>query len=86
MRLRNSRVNGNSGCNTIAGSYELLEQNRIRFSQMISTKMACMDMEIESEFLNVLNIADSYFIKGDTIQFFRARMAPLAKFKAVYFK
>lgn len=86
LKKENARLNGNNGCNIVNGSYELSNPNRIRFSQMISTKMACMDMDTESEFMNVLSMADSYHIKGDTLQLFRARMAPLAKFQAVYLK
>ena len=48
--------------------------------------MACINMVTETEFLKVLDMADSYHLKGDTLQLFRARMAPLAKFAAVYLK
>jgi heat shock protein HslJ len=44
--------------------------------------MACVDMEMEKQFLNVLSTADSYYLTGDTLQLIRAKMAPLAKFKA----
>ena len=81
-------VQGNSGCNTFAGSFQLKEVKRITFSQIASTKMACLDfdMNLETQFLNVLNQADSYYIKGDTLQLIRDRMASLAIFQAVYIK
>jgi len=79
----NSRVHGFSGCNNFSGDYELKEANRLSFSQMISTKMACLNvMETETQFLNLLQQTDSYYLNRDTLQLIRARMAPLAKFRA----
>ena len=77
-------VSGNSGCNTFHGKYVLENVDRIRFSQMVSTQMMCIDMSIETKLLQVLNTADSYYSKGDTFVLNRARMAPLARFEAVY--
>jgi heat shock protein HslJ len=81
-----NQVNGNGGCNSFHGTYELLPGNRIRFSKMASTMMACDDMAVEDQFLKVLETADNYNILGDTLQLNKARMAPLARFEAVYFK
>ena len=88
LKKETDRVQGNSGCNTFAGSYELREPRRITFSQIASTKMACLDFDMNTEtvFLNVLSQADSYYIRGDTLQLIRARMAPLAIYQAVYKK
>ena len=80
------KVIGHGGCNSFHGEYELSAGDRIRFSKMASTLMACEDMETEKEFLNVLEMADSYYVNGDTLQLNRARMAPLARFAAVYFR
>lgn len=81
-----NRIHGNSGCNIFNGGYELTDMNRLKFSRMASTMMACPDMETEKEFLQVLEIADSYFLKGDTLELHRARMAPLARFENVFLK
>ena len=53
---------------------------------MISTKMACPRMEIEMEFLATLEKADNFNVTGDMLELNRARMAPLARFEAVYMK
>ncbi len=82
----NDRVAATGGCNGLGGTYELNEHNRIKFSQLIGTMMACENMEVETELINVLQTTDSYHIGQDTLQLFRARMAPLAKFEAVYVK
>lgn len=79
----NARVSGNSACNNFFGSYELRNGNRISFGQLGSTMMACVDMQTESTFLQVLQKADNYAIKDDTLSLHKARMAPLARFKRV---
>lgn len=70
---------GNGSCNQINGNY-FMNENTLRFNNIASTKMMCMGNQIESELMEVLSNTDSYFIKNDTLQLFRARMAPLAKF------
>lgn len=76
-----NKFNGNTGCNTMVGTYELPGGDGLKLSDIISTKMACMDnMQLESDFLGALNRADSYVIVGDTLVLNRARMAPLARF------
>lgn len=77
------RINGNGGCNNFFGTYETVNDYKIKFSKMGSTKMACPKMELERDFLNVLEKADSYIIKDNKLQLLKARMAPLAIFEAV---
>lgn len=80
-------MNGSSGCNRMAGSYIAKDMGRIQFGQIAGTRMFCMDgMETEQQFYNVLSQADNYTISGDTLQLNKARMAPLAKFEAVYLR
>jgi copper homeostasis protein (lipoprotein) len=86
LRRDGNRVNGHGGCNTFNGTYEIMGNERIKFSKMVSTLMACPDMRVEGEFMEVLQTADSYILKGDTLILNRARMAPLARFEAVYFQ
>lgn len=86
LKEPDKKVVGHGGCNSFHGEYELLTGDRIRFSKMASTLMACEGMETEREFLDVLEMADNYYVDGDTLQLNRARMAPLARFAAVYFR
>lgn len=57
-----SKVHGNGGCNIINGSIVLdkLRTDGIRFTGMISTRMMCPEIEIESAFLKALQEIDSY--------------------------
>ncbi|NDV46795.1 META domain-containing protein [Paludibacter sp. 221] len=84
LKLENNRVNGNGGCNSFFGTYVIKNGNRISFSQMGSTMMACLNMETESQFMRALEMTDNYTVNGDTLSLNRARMAPLARFVAVY--
>jgi heat shock protein HslJ len=86
LKKEGNRVQGFSGCNTIMGGYELKEGNRITFSQMASTMMACDEMETESLFNKMLGEVDNYSIKGNSMTLNRARMAPMARFEAVLMK
>ena len=67
------RVGGATGCNSMGGRYEA-DGERIRFSDLFSTKMACVEEErmrlqmgeTESA-LGALERADRYAISGDTL-------------------
>jgi heat shock protein HslJ len=78
-----NRVTGNGSCNNFSGTYELGKESRITFYRMMSTRMACPEMEVEDHLMQVFESADSYALKEDTLSLNRARMAPLARFAAV---
>ncbi len=79
-------VYGNAGCNSVNGGVELTEMNRIKFSKMASTMMACPNLEDEREFLQMLETVDNYNLWGDTLILNKARMASLARFENVFLK
>ena len=63
------RVGGATGCNSMGGTYEA-DETSIRFSQLISTKMACVEeerMRQEARFIKALETADRYAVSGDTL-------------------
>lgn len=62
-------MNGSGGCNRLMGSYKLEESNRLSFSEIGSTKMACMNMKTEKQLLEVLSKVDNYQLNGDTLEF-----------------
>jgi heat shock protein HslJ len=76
------RVSVSGGCNVMGGSYELMDGNRIKFGQMMSTMMACPDMTNEDGLKKMAETVDNYAINGDNLMFAKARMAPTARFKA----
>ncbi|MCW5619581.1 MAG: META domain-containing protein [Burkholderiales bacterium] len=88
LKVEEGRVNGFGGCNGFTGSYTLDEAaSRISFSQIASTMMACPSgMDVETAFHEVLRTAHNYSLDGDRLTLNRARMAPLARFEAVYLR
>jgi heat shock protein HslJ len=77
-----SRVSLSGGCNIMGGSYQLMEGNRIKFGNMMSTRMACPDMTVEEALSNLPEMVDNYAILGDELMLAKARMAPYVRFKA----
>jgi len=89
LKDNDNRVNGHGGCNTLSGTYEIdRTASRIKFSQMASTMMACLNMEVENNLKRALEMADNYSLSADGkyLSLNRARMAPLARFEVVYLK
>ena len=69
MLRDSSRVTGFGGCNMLNGSYELNEgQLRLRFTNGLSTMRACPGRDKERGFLDVLNQADNYTLRADTLR------------------
>lgn len=75
-------INGFAGCNTFFGDYNLEENNRIRFSKLATTRMACPENMIEeSEILKVFELADNYTVNDNLLMLNVGRRSPLAVFK-----
>ena len=73
-----------AGCNSMAGSYELNEKtSQITFSKIITTMMACEEMNTEQELLSILDITDNYNFDGKTLKLNKARMSHLAEFELI---
>ena len=81
-----NHVKGFSGCNSFSGAYKVTESH-IQFSQMASTRMACMDgMEQEQRFLSALESTTGFKISGDSISLHGADGQSLLRFEAIYLK
>lgn len=65
--LAEKKVYGNASCNTINGGFSQEEgkSSSLQFTQMISTMMACPDMETERNILGALNKVRSFEVKED---------------------
>lgn len=83
LQKSDSRYSASGGCNGLGGSFTLQDNGRIKFSQGMSTMMACENMEIENGLNKALIATDNYSVNGDDLSLNKARMAPLARFKAV---
>jgi copper homeostasis protein (lipoprotein) len=82
MLTADGRVAGYDGCNRMAGSYQISDRS-IAFSQLASTKMACIDgMEQEAAFAAALEQARSFRIVGAHLELMNADGVSLARFEA----
>jgi heat shock protein HslJ len=77
------RVIGHGGCNRFFGGYKV-EGDRLRFSALGSTKMACPgDIgDLEDAFFNALGLARRFKLSGDVLEVF-GETDLLARFRAV---
>lgn len=76
------KVSAFAGCNRMTGGYELQDGLRIRFTGMVTTRMACPDMTTEQILGEVLGDADHYSLNGKRMMLNKTSMAPLAVFEA----
>lgn len=86
LKIENNRVVGNSGCNNFTGEYEILANKRIRFSKVASTKMMCLNMEIENNMFKIFDEVANYEISGDVLVLSKSERVVIAKFEAVYLR
>lgn len=66
--IAEKRVNGRAACNRFFGNFEL-DDSKLKFSPMGATRMACPDLQKETEFFQMLDKVDSYEIKDNTLLF-----------------
>ncbi|MCG9910541.1 MAG: META domain-containing protein [Flavobacteriales bacterium] len=78
---KEKRVSGNGSCNSLNGSIELKEGNRLTFGNIAATKMACIDDNVEDAFFAMLGKVDQYTINGNTLSLNKGKMSPLARFE-----
>lgn len=84
FKKEDSSYAANGGCNGLGGTFILDEEKlRIQFKQGMSTMMACPDMTVEEGLKKVFSSADNYTANDTILSLNKARMAPLARFRAV---
>jgi len=81
LKAMDKRLTGNGGCNSYGGTYELPGGNHITFSRIISTRMACPDMQDEDKLFEAFGLTDNYTMKDGTLILNSADAAPLARFE-----
>ncbi|GAB2952157.1 hypothetical protein GCM10027048_16510 [Hymenobacter coalescens] len=87
LESEGSRVRGNAGCNRYSGTFEQPTPEQLRFSKLLSTRMACPMLDTETRFLAVLGRISYFRISGDTLRLYAgppAEAAALARLEAVY--
>ena len=85
LQQNDSIVSGFGGCNGFSGPYEFDdEEQRLSFSRIRSTLMACEALQTEDMFHKALEKTDNYSVKGDTLSLKNGSLEPLAKLVAEY--
>lgn len=72
---------GYTGCNNLQGGYRLDDTQKIKFSQLISTKKFCPEMETEHEFIKTLHVASYYAFVDHALVMYDKDHLKLATFK-----
>jgi putative lipoprotein len=67
LRFRGSSVQGNAGCNTFRGGYDM-RGSQLTFSGLLNTQMACPNMDIEKGFLMALGATASWRMSGSQLE------------------
>jgi putative lipoprotein len=84
LHSSNRTVSGNGGCNRFSGSYSL-NGDRLAFSQVASTMMACTSgMNPEAAFHKAINATRRWRINGQTLELLDDSRNVLARLEAVY--
>ena len=86
LKDKGKNFGGNAGCNTLIGKYELADRNKISFSDLVTTMMACPDPDTELAIRDALESTDHYVIDGDFLRLEDARNRVNAKFLRIYLK
>jgi copper homeostasis protein (lipoprotein) len=81
LQSADRRVVGNAGCNRVNGSYEI-NGDGLTFSQLVTTRMACPDMQRESALVHALKATMRWSIDGAHLELFDESGALLARFES----
>ena len=84
FKATDNRVIGNGGCNSFTGRYEFQSGNQIKILGVAATRMACPNMDIETQLFKVFVTVGTYTIEGNTLLLKDAAGIILAKFKNVH--
>jgi heat shock protein HslJ len=62
IQVAKNQILGNDGCNSFTSKLEFLDNRVIRFGSFAATKMACLNEDLSSEFMENLEITNSYIV------------------------
>ena len=83
---RDGTAEGNGSCNRFRGSFFSETESELKFSPLMSTRMACPAIKTENGFIRALGKANSYEISGDTLRVMDISGATVARLEAVHLK
>ncbi len=80
---KTNRFSGMAGCNRMTGEV-IFDDNLLRFSEAAVTRMACPNLELESQFLLLLASGTGYSIQGGQLHLTNAADEAVLHFKKSY--
>ncbi|WBV61194.1 META domain-containing protein [Chryseobacterium camelliae] len=83
LNVEGAKISGNSGCNRYFGAVTMeTASGKFAASQMGSTKMACDNMSVEKNFLDMVQKANRYVVSGNTLELYQDNLLLLKFNKA----
>ncbi|HNP32763.1 MAG TPA: copper resistance protein NlpE N-terminal domain-containing protein [Flavobacterium sp.] len=83
LNSKDGNFSAYSGCNDIGGKYVMPSSSTLTFSGIISTKMACAEMVLESHFFTMLSETKSYKLESKNLTLYNSEKKAIAKFEAI---
>lgn len=80
---KTGRFTGFVGCNTVMGSFAMIDATKLQFSKVGSTKMSCPDSNVEAKFMKMIEKVENYKIEGSNLYFNKSNSSDVLKFEAV---
>ena len=74
-------VVGHAGCNRLSTNYKQTDA-QLSFGDVITTRMFCPDMPIETALLEVMKATAGWRITGSQLELLNAQQKPIARFEA----
>ena len=81
LNSKDGKFSAYAGCNTIGGNYVMPSAFGIAFTNVISTEMACTDMNLERQFSKMLGNVDRYTLEDNILKLKKGKAAVLATFE-----
>lgn len=88
MRIRRGHVSGSAGCNTYGARYRIAANGSVSFSQVLSTKMACLEptgaMQVERRIFGALPNVARIEVRDGELTLLDARGGSLAQLEPAH--
>lgn len=72
LNIEGTKVNGNAGCNNYFGTLSTdAASGTFTAAQLGSTKMACENMSVEQNFMDMMQKVNKYVVSGSTLELYK---------------
>jgi len=72
LNIEGTKVNGNAGCNNYFGTLSTdAASGTFTAAQLGSTRMACENMSVEQNFMDMMQKVNKYVVSGSTLELYK---------------